>query len=186
MPIIGQFGSLAGLGSMILPGGAFESLATITVGSGGTSTVTFSDIPGSYQHLQLRSIARWVSGNNFYSAYFRPGNDTTLANYRTHYLYGSGAAAAAGSAQQYYGTTGAPSNATASVFGANVLDLLDYASTSKNKVLRCFSGYDSNGSGFAYLESTLYMNTAAITSITITGPVDFAQYSTFALYGVRS
>jgi hypothetical protein len=32
MPIIGRFGSLAGLGSLILPGGAMESIATVTVG----------------------------------------------------------------------------------------------------------------------------------------------------------
>jgi len=38
--------------------GDFESIATVTVGAGGTSTITFRSIPATYQHLQLRWIAR--------------------------------------------------------------------------------------------------------------------------------
>ncbi len=43
MPIVGQFGSLAGFG--MFPGGAFESIATVTVGSGGASSIEFASIP---------------------------------------------------------------------------------------------------------------------------------------------
>lgn len=66
------------------------------------------------------------------------------------------------------------------------MDVLDYKNTNKYKTSRFLSGYDANGSGVIMLNSELWMSTAAITSITIdnTGS-NFAQYSSFALYGVR-
>jgi hypothetical protein len=36
----------------------FESIATTTVGAGGATTITFSSIPATYQHLQIRVLAR--------------------------------------------------------------------------------------------------------------------------------
>jgi hypothetical protein len=73
-----------------------------------------------------------------------------------------------------------------SVFAANVIDILDYANTNKYKTTRSFSGADNNGSGFVQFMSGLWMNTAAITSITILPNSDnFAQYSSFALYGIK-
>ena len=37
---------------------SYESIATVTVGAGGTSTITFSSIPTGYTHLQIRGIAQ--------------------------------------------------------------------------------------------------------------------------------
>ncbi len=46
---------------------AYESIATTTVGAGGTSTITFSSIPSTYTHLQIRGIGRSdaASGNSW-------------------------------------------------------------------------------------------------------------------------
>ena len=35
---------------------AFQPIATVAVGSGGTSTITFSSIPNTYAHLQILSL----------------------------------------------------------------------------------------------------------------------------------
>jgi hypothetical protein len=80
----------------------------------------------------------------------------------------------------YYSTT-------SGIFGASVVDVLDYASTSKNKVIRALSGGDANGSGLIVLYSGSRNLTDAITSITIfpTGAGDFREHSSFALYGVK-
>ena len=37
---------------------SYESIATVSVGSGGQSSIVFSSIPSTYKHLQLRAIAR--------------------------------------------------------------------------------------------------------------------------------
>ena len=38
--------------------GSYESIATVTVGSGGSSYIEFTSIPGTYTHLQIRGILR--------------------------------------------------------------------------------------------------------------------------------
>ena len=109
--------------------------------------------------------------------------DTTNSNYRGHLLYGFGVSAVAGNNSVPYapviqgGTLTAP--------GVMILDILDYANTNKNKTTRDLVGYDANGSGGIALNSNLWMNTAAITSITFNANTTFLQYSQFSLYGVK-
>lgn len=189
MPIVGQFGSLAALGSLILPGGAMESIATVTVGSGGAADVTFSSIPSGFQHLQIRFIARSLRSSAIENAYIQINGDTGNT-YADHILYGDGssAGAIAGSSRanlrfQY----GSGDTASANVFGGSVIDILDYASTSKNKTLRSFTGYDTNTEGFLGVSSGLWASTSAITSIKIYGSIgNWKQHSTFALYGIKA
>jgi hypothetical protein len=67
-----------------------------------------------------------------------------------------------------------------------LIDILDYASTTKNKTLRGFTGADLNGSGNSNIVSGLWINTAAITSIQIIAEATaFKAGSTFALYGIK-
>jgi hypothetical protein len=166
--------------------GVFESIATTTLGSS-TSTVTFSSIPTGYKHLQIRMINRGT-GTSAFTILVRVNGDTG-SNYAHHFLEGDGASAVAGgSASQTYITFYAQpkSNATANVFGAYIIDVLDYANTNKNKTFRHLGGFDANGSGYVDLDSGLWMSNSAITSIEFTtGATSFAQYSHFALYGIK-
>ncbi len=167
--------------------GAFESIATTIVGSGGTSTITFGSIPSTYKHLQIRMINRGTSTSAF-TILVRVNGDTG-SNYANHFLEGNGASAVAGgsASQTYINFYAQPkSDATANVFGAYIIDVLDYANTNKNKTFRHFGGYDANGSGYVDLDSGLWMSNSAITSIEFTtGATSFAQYSHFALYGIK-
>jgi hypothetical protein len=75
---------------------------------------------------------------------------------------------------------------TANVFGHGLIDILNYTNTSQYKTFRSFFGFDSSGGGTPALNSGLWLNTAAITSIVLydsTG-ANVVQYSTAALYGV--
>jgi hypothetical protein len=190
MPIVGRFGSLAGLGSLILPGGAMESIATVTVGSGGASSLTLSNIPSGFQHLQLRWIARGTRSAASESLLIR-FNDATTDHWQYHMLYGDGSAAGAlssagpGSNINIGDPTAA--TATANVFGAGVNDIVDYSSTSKNKTVRTFQGFDRNGAGTVSMVSGAWSNTAAINKILIfASNANIAEFSTFALYGLRA
>jgi hypothetical protein len=172
---------------------SYESIATVTVGAGGASSVSFTSIPATYQHLQIRGIARNNSGTSGL-AFIRTkfNSDATSGNYYGHYLYGSGsavsAAAAAGQTNgAIAGFVGNNSN-TASSFPTVIIDVLDYANTSKNKTTRALTGGDFNDvNGGVALISGLWMSTSAITSIEITSDsgTGLVQYSSFALYGIK-
>jgi len=183
-------GILGGLiGSYAAATTAYDSIATTTVGSGGTSTITFSSIPQTYTHLQIRAIAREKAGSgSLYNGLFATFNSDTGSNYAGHFLRGSGSAAAAGGGgtqtSMTFGGIEQGDN-TASTFGANVIDVLDYANTSKYKTVRTLFGYDANGSGYIVFASDLWQSTSAVTSITLTPANGFAQYSSFALYGIK-
>jgi len=176
------------------PTGDYESIATQTVGAGGAASITFSSIPSTYKHLQIRGIAAttYVSGGASASPLTIGFNsDTTYTNYRTHQLLGDGSTAQAYTVQAsgwLAGVTNAVNADSANTYTAFIIDILDYRNTSKNKVTRSLFGNDRNGSGDINLFSGLWLNTGAITSITTQfpqSPRTLAQYSSFALYGIK-
>lgn len=192
MPIVGQFASLARAGSFLLPGGAFESIATVTVGSGGAANIEFTSIPGTYQHLQIRVLCKDVGNFGTYYNLRARFNSDSGSNYVRHALDGSGSSAAAfGFASIDSAGVGHVINGSStqtSCFSANVIDILDYASTSKTKTVRSLMGSDWNAGGGVRIGSSLWNSTAAITSITMfsDSSSNFAQHTTAALYGIKA
>ncbi len=185
MPILGIIASsiTGGLSTT-----AYESIATTTV-STSVSSVTFSSIPATYTHLQLRWIARSDRAATQDFVDIRLNSDTG-ANYAAHLLSGDGAAA---SAAAYVSNTSVglifmpAASSTGSVFGVGVMDILDYTNTNKYTTTRTLGGADINGSGRIVLGSGVWMNTAAVTTLTIItdNASTFTQYSKFALYGIK-
>jgi hypothetical protein len=185
-PILGILASAIS-GNLWAPGKDYDSIATTTVGAGGASSITFSSIPSTYRHLQIRFIGRITTGS---WADFQLTFNGSGTGYTRHQIEGDGASATAyGAASQTRiviasGTTG--STQTAGVFGAGVTDILDYANTNKYKTVRSLSGGDNNGSGYVDLQSGLWMDTTAVSSITIQSGVNtLAQYTQAALYGIK-
>ena len=169
---------------------SYESIATVTVGSGGAANVEFTSIPSGFEHLQIRAIARSTKASVDNAFVNMQINSDTGANYSYHDLYGDGSSVAAGaitSVTQNYIQRITASTAAASIFGTFVIDILDYKNTNKYKTLKSLGGFDLNGSGQIYLVSGSWRNTNAITSLKFTSQTtgDFAQYSQFALYGIK-
>ena len=182
-----QIAGFFSVGTPPAPASNFESIATVTVGSGGASSITFSSIPSTYKHLQIRAIARKSTANAGEDAAALRFNSDSGANYAFHNLIGgSGPATYSAASQTYITTIDVPNNSnTANVFAAGVIDILDYASTNKGKTVRIFSGWDANGSGYVWFSSGLWTGTSAVSTITLTPNVDsYMQYSSFALYGI--
>jgi hypothetical protein len=184
-PILGILASGIS-GNLWAPGKDYDSIATITPYTT-TTTVNFTSIPQTYRHLQVRLIA--VNGNN--SGRLTFNNDSTNGNYASHELFGNGATAFGDS---YVGTLtgilmpGYAGMGSGSFPSASVIDILDYTSTNKTKVVRGLSGLDVNGvNGYIEFGSGLWNSTAAITSlkITIAGASTIGANSHFALYGIR-
>ena len=169
-------------------GFTYDSIATVTVGSGGASEVNFTSIPSTYTHLQIRGIFRGASGGLDLNQ-FRINADTG-SNYATHLLQGNGSTVSASertaNTSCINGDNQPGSSSTANAFGSTVIDILDYANTNKYKTVRHLGGVDMNGSGVVNFGSGLWMSTSAITAFRIfTFGVDFAQYTQFALYGIK-
>jgi hypothetical protein len=171
------------------PEGAYDSLATVTVPSGGAASVEFAGIPSTYKHLQLRVLSRGTNASTYVETSMRFNGDTGSNYYANHQLLGNGSAASAAAdatatfVSAHYSV--ADSN-TASVYTGAVIDLLDYSNTNKFKTVRNLGGTDTNGAGFLVYRSGLWRSTLAISSISITPSAgNWKQHSSFALYGVK-
>jgi len=182
MPIL--FGTIASSNQQARADtGVMFPLGMVQVGSGGSASISFTSIPATYKHLQIRLLAYASSGGNIQGRF----NSDTGNNYARHYLYGDGSSANAGYDVSINYNNFGYVNSSSSAFSGSVTDILDYTSTSKNKTVRTLTGYDANGSGLIVFYSGLWFATpAAITSITITPQSGtFSQYSQFALYGIK-
>lgn len=160
--------------------GDFQSIATTTVGAGGTGTITFSDISQTYKHLQIR-IHDMPSADHNVTMRF---NGDSGSNYSYHNLSGNGSTAISNAStpetlMYLPGTSGGVSYPL-----VIVCDILDYADTNKYKTVRALGGNDNNSTqGVIALRSNHWRSTSAVTSIVLSG--SFAQYSSFALYGIK-
>jgi len=187
----GEYSSASNSITALAVPGSYESISTVTVGSGGQSSITFSSIPSTYTHLQVRGIGRTARSGVHIDGLYLQFNGDTGTTYSSHAMYGNGSVVAAysiintNSPQSGAGLAG--STAGANVFGVSILDILDYANTNKYKTVRNLSGLDTNGNGEVDFGSAAWRSTAAITSIrffTESGTA-FQQYSQFALYGIK-
>jgi len=179
MPILGVLASAI---SGHLENNSYESIATVTVGSGGSSTITFSSIPSTYKHLQIRAM---LLSTDVDLARF---NGDTGSNYAFHGVRGGGSSASAygnASTSSIQLGTNVPSSAIYPQI--YILDILDYASTTKYKTIRNLLGFDTNNTSAGQIEfsSGLWMNTAAITSLVFSNGAGHNQYSSYALYGIK-
>jgi|688.fasta_scaffold356192_2 hypothetical protein len=170
----------------------FDSIQTVTVGSGGSASISFTSIPSTYSHLQIRGIARTNRTAYFLDYGKLTFNSDSSSVYTTHHLQGDGASAAAyGEANAAFtnilrfAADGSPT--PSDTFGTFIVDILDYKNTNKNKTIRNLGGCDTNGAGELGLYSGVWRNTAAISTITIApgGGTLFKQYTQFSLYGIK-
>lgn len=167
---------------------AFESIATVTATTNVTS-LTFSGIPQTYKHLQIRGISRRDTGVNHVAAV--QFNSDTGNNYWFHGISGDGTTANAPyvsiyqpQIQMYYANG---STSQTNQFGAGIIDIHDYTSNKRKtaKGIGVCANTSNNGRITSY--SGVWNNTAAITSITVNFAGDTAVAgTTFSLYGIKA
>jgi hypothetical protein len=169
--------------------GAYDLLETQVL-STSASSVTFTGLGSysDYKHLQLRMALRGDRAASQSAVYAEYNGDTTTSNYRSHYLAGGGASVNSGaltSLNQFVVAPAASETATDS-FAPAVVDILDFSNSSKYTTARSLTGHKSDLAYSIRLFSTLWMNTAAVTSIKlypVAGGLDAG--SRLSLYGVK-
>ena len=169
---------------------SYESIAT-AVGTGSSNTITFTSIPSTYKHLQLRGIVKSTTAGSSFSSVGLNFNTDTSSSYTRHLLWGDGSTPYAygqtsAGTTWYIGANDFPSAGYTSIVGAHIVDILDYTNTNKNKTVRALTGCDVNGAGEVALSSTVYLKTNAITSIElVSASGNFSTLTQYALYGIK-
>jgi hypothetical protein len=165
---------------------AFEAIAStkLTVD---TATVTFSSIPSTYEHLQLRVFGIAVGAAST-SGFIRFNNQSTTGNYWEHEFGGNGTTKLSGGSQSNKITVGrVAGDSYLTTGGVIITDILDYASGNKYKTVRSLSGWDANGAGEVYLRSgSGVFGTAAINRIDFFLDSNMKAGTVVSLYGLRS
>ena len=164
--------------------GAFESIATYST-LNGLNTVTFSSIPQTYKHLQIRTSSV-ATTDGYISSRF---NADSGSNYAWHVLSGDGGSAtsAAFATQSSIRVTGYGAQMDSTNPYVSVTDILDYTNSNKHTTIRTLQGKDSNGAGSAMFFSGVWFNSAAVTNIELflNSTKTYATGSHIALYGIK-
>lgn len=166
----------------------FIKIATVTVGSGGASSIAFSSIPSTYTDLCLKVSARDTFSAVSVIAQLKFNSNSVGYSFKR--LRGTGSAAdsygESGATEMNLYNTSVGASATASTFSNYEIYIPNYAG-STNKSFSVDSVTENNATeAYAVLFAGLWANTAAITSMSFFPTTLFAQYSTATLYGIKN
>jgi hypothetical protein len=166
----------------------YELISTQILSSSQPS-VTFSNLGNfstTYKHLQLRASVtstRSAGDDNFRIQF----NADSSSSYRSHRLIGTTSTVISSTLAPtdliFAGAINAATGTTNSYSGL-VIDILDFASTTKNTTIKSFGGQTSTS--FLYLYSGAYFKTDAITSVVLSAESgNISAKSRLSLYGIR-
>jgi len=184
-----MFGIMASQITGHLSTNSYESIATLS-GTGSSGVISFTSIPSTYKHLQLRYIARDTRSTSGGNTIYLTVNGDSSTNYSTHDIEANGASVAAGAetsgTRVNYGVV-TSANDGANMYGVGILDILDYQNVNKNKTFRWLSGFDTNGAGLLrFISGAWYNPSTAINRIDLNATSgNWTTASQFALYGIK-
>jgi hypothetical protein len=162
----------------------YELIST-AFGTGSSGVITFSSIPQTYKHLQIRYTAKNTSTASTMLVRF---NGDTTSNYGSHSLRSDGSAMSFTSSITATSISlfdGMSQSTTGNSFSGGIIDIIDYTSASKNKTLKSIYGSQITPSSLG-INSGFLNNTSALTSLTITASsANFTSDSRFSLYGIK-
>jgi hypothetical protein len=170
-----------------------QPIYTQTVGAGGAGSVKFNNIPQNFTDLKIEVSGRGVSNPNSIQAdilvVYINNNVSTI--YGGTQIYGNGGAAyssrSSNNSNMFFGS--APtSGATANTFGNTELYIPNYSGSNSKQII-FDSVSESNVSLISNQGQTLgaisFQSSAGVSVLEFfTTGGNFAQYSTFSLYGV--
>ena len=173
-----------------------QPIYTQTVGSGGAASVTFNNIPQTFTDLKLVASVRFTgTGTNPYFGYLLINPNGSTTGFSETYLYGNGSSPSSG---RFTGNGGwltpyrsiPNASTTSNTFSNTEIYLPNYNQSNFKQAIIDGVGEFNSSTGANVLQASLWSNSNAITSLSIAGYLDtaswgnFAQYSTFSLYGV--
>lgn len=163
----------------------YEAIATVTVGSGGASTMSFTSIPSTYTDLVVYVSARGVRAQTQDGMNMKLNTLTTSFDGRE--FSGIGTSNYTGTLTRGVGSIPA-ANATGSVFSNTLIYISNYANSLYKRYMVDSVRENISTTVFALnMVSTIWANTAAITGISFDNDnAGFAEFSTATLYGIKN
>ena len=170
-------------------------IQSVTVPSGGSASISFGSIVGTYTDLVLKFSGRDNSGSLYVDDLKIVFNsDTNTTHYTQRQIYGNSSTAASSTNTNLgcfavFGLNGTVS--TASTFSNTEIYISNYAG-SNQKSISVDASVESNDAAANHsslaLIAGLWNQTSAITQIDLSSynGYNFAQYSTAYLYGVKN
>ena len=160
-------------------------ISTVTVGSGGASSIDFVNIPQIYTDLIIKLSARRDATSTSVDITF----NGSASGYSRIRILGNGATASSASATSQTfieDPMSVQSDWTSNTFGNVEIYIPNYTS-SNNKSISIDSATENNATtAYAVLVAGLWANTSPISSIKIVpASGSFTQYSSATLYGIR-
>jgi hypothetical protein len=189
MPILGTIASQIS-GKLSNP--AYDSIATQTA-SGSSNVISFTGIPSTYKHLELRAVAKATRANGS-SDGFWPRFNNTSADYYANIMFSFGANSISGygggpTSSSWQVGTGIATNVQANYFGFTIMRILDYTSNKwKSITLESITRTNNNTDyGEMVLGGGYWANTSALDRIDIynEGNTNYQVGTVFALYGIK-
>jgi len=171
----------AGISALVT--GPMVLIQEIVAPSGGSATIDFTSIPGTYRHLELWFVARSEGAANDILLRF---NNDSAANYRLEVLRGSGSSASAATLSAQTAANIASVPATGSGYDAHGKILFPYYATGafNRLAVSSYGLYDGSNSQVGAF-SAQWSSTSAVTRITLfISGTDIKQGSIFSLYGI--
>lgn len=177
--------------------GSMDALGSFTVGATSVSSITFSSIPQTYTHLQIRAMLKITraSQNGAATAMRFNGDTSATTSYRSWTYEASNTTIGTGyytdAAPGIYGIRAIDATGTnnSTYFGPSIVDILEYTNTNKKKLVKSISGYDSaSATDKDYRQyAGIWLQTTAISTINIIPcyGTAFEPNSTIALYGIK-
>ena len=165
----------------------YVAIATVTVGSGGASTIEFTSIPQTYTDLLVKLSTRTTNAD-VYGAVTMDFNGSTSSQ-SSKYLYGTGSVAGSISVgSTLYIGDGNGSTSTSNTFSNMEVYIPNYTSSNNKSASSDAVGETNATTIYMSLQANLWSNTAAITSIRFNAITSksFNQYSTATLYGIKN
>jgi hypothetical protein len=161
----------------------YTLISSVSVGSGGASTISFTSIPQTYTDIKVVWSVR-LSSTNFDLTVDYNGSNTSLTA-RTLYTTNGTSATSEATAYGYYWMN--TSGTTANTFSNGELYMPNYTG-SNNKSFSIDMVVENNATAARLaLEAGLRSNTAAITSLQFAPNAgNFEQYTTITLYGIKN
>lgn len=169
-------------------------IQTVTVGSGGASSIDFTSIPQTYTDLVIKLSGR-SDRNVYYTSFAVMTFNGSTSSYSRKNLSGNGSTAysQSGSGAPVYAGFVPQANTTSNTFGNTEIYIPNYAS-SNYKSFSTDSVMEINDASNNYLGffAGLWSNTSAITSIKLEATdggstyYNWVQYTTATLYGVTA
>lgn len=171
----------------------YNLISTITVGSGGASSIVFTSIPQTYTDLKVVLSSRSTAGAAVAYSIFMKMNNLTTSIYSQRALEGNGASASS------FNQSGVDTavrvgilngtGATANAFSSTEIYIPNYTG-SNNKSVSIETAAETNAATtYMNLIAYLVSSSAAITDLTFSvesTAVSFAQYSSASLYGIKN